>query len=134
MRRTLFLLLGASLLAGCGGAKGTVGGSVTLDGKLLENAVVIFHADVDAATVYGTTDSTGTYVLQTGAKEEVPPGDYTVTVTATEQVPAATQGPGEPPKPPKTITPQRYADKTTSGLHFTVKPGGNQYNIELRSK
>lgn len=134
MRRTFFLLLGAGLLAGCGGAKATVGGSVTLDGKLLENAVVVFHADAGGATAYGTTDSGGTYVLQTGAKEDVVPGEYTVTVTATEEVPAATQGPGRPPKPPKTITPQRYSDKNTSGLHFTVKPGSNQYNIELHSK
>lgn len=125
----LLLLCGC---LGCAPAKGGVSGTVTLDGKPLGNASVVFHPTGEGATAYGTTISDGSYVLQTGAKEEVAPGDYLVTVTATEQVKRAADA-KSPPQPPKTLTPQRYADKTTSGLRFTVKPGSNRYDIELRT-
>lgn len=121
-----------AFLVGCGPAKGTVSGTVTLDGKSLDNAVVVFHPAADGATAYGTTIANGTYVLQTGGREEVAPGDYLVTVMATEEVTPATDA-KSPPKPPKVLTPQRYADKSTSGLRFTVKPGSNHHDIQLQS-
>lgn len=130
--RYALLLLFCGVL-GCAPAKGSVSGTVTLDGKPLDNAAVTFHSSGTGPTAYGTTVSSGSYVLQTGAREEVPPGDYLVTVVATEEVSRALDA-KSPPQPPKVITPQRYADKSTSGLNFTVKPGSNRFDIEMRSR
>ena len=68
-----------------------------------------------------------------GTERLVPPGQYTVTVAANES--PTTQGKdGGPPPVGKAITPAWYRSPTTSGLTFDVKPGENEFNLELTSK
>ena len=65
----------------------------------------------------------------------MPPGDYIITVEATEPIdkePVDAKGKPTPPKAPKRITPDRYADKDKSDLKKTITTGGNVVDLELK--
>ena len=127
-------LAGVALLAGCGGS-GSVSGKVTLDGQPLTTGTVTFHPVGSGPVAIGTIGPDGRYELAVGQDRSVPPGDYVVTVEATEPVaaePAPAKGPPRPPAAPKGLTPDKYADKAATDLRFTVKPGGNTINLELK--
>jgi hypothetical protein len=129
-------LAAVAALAGCGGG-GSVSGKVTLDGEPLPSGTVTFHPVGPGPAAIGTIGSGGRYELAIGGDRTVPPGDYLVTVDATEAVtsepPAAPgKGPPPPPKPPRRLTPARYADKDTTDLRFTLKPGSNTIDLRLK--
>jgi hypothetical protein len=129
-------LAALALLAGCGGG-GSVSGTVTLDGQPLTSGTVTFHPVGPGPTAIGTIKSDGRYELAIGGDRSIPSGDYLVTVDATEAVtsepPAvAAKGPPLPPKPPRRLTPAKYADKETTDLRFTVKSGGNTIDLPLK--
>jgi hypothetical protein len=123
-----------TLVAGCGGG-GSVSGTVTLDGQPLTSGTVTFHPSGSGPVAIGSIGSDGRYVLAIGNDRTIPPGEYVVTVEATEAVtsePTPTKGPPAPPKPPRRITPAKYADVSTSDLRFTVEAGGNTINLPLK--
>jgi hypothetical protein len=127
-------LAAVALLAGCGGG-GSVSGKVTLDGQPLTSGTVTFHPIASGPVAIGTIGSDGRYELAVGQDRSVPPGEYLVTVEATEPVaaePTPAKGPPRPPAAPKRITPAKYADRATTDLRFTVKPGGNKIDLELK--
>jgi len=123
----LALLLLLPILAGCGGKYTTyrVSGKVTLrDGTPLEGLSVVFQCQEPAITATGTTDAGGNYRLGTVEPGDgAPAGTYRVAVTEP-------QGDDpENPQPPR-IDP-KYGSFQTSGLKFTVEPGGNTFDIPL---
>ncbi len=121
------------LLAGCGGGlPASVGGTVMLDGKPLTTGNVTFQSQESGITAYGQIQSSGRYTLQTGTDKGLPAGEYTVTVVATEPLPAVTD-PKVAPAPPKLITPAKYNNPASSGLKFTVKTGSNDIDLSLNS-
>jgi hypothetical protein len=103
---------------------------VTLDGTPLTKGMVTFHPTGGGALAVGTIDSSGKFRLKTGSSTGLPPGEYLVTVVATE-MPEGAAASAEEPMPVK-ITPEKYADKDKSGLKFTVKGGENDFPIELK--
>ncbi|HMP05657.1 MAG TPA: carboxypeptidase-like regulatory domain-containing protein [Lacipirellulaceae bacterium] len=123
--------LSASL--GCGGAfDASVSGVVSLDGAPVPRGTVSFAPIDSGPTAYGLIGSDGRYVLHTGREEGLPPGEYRVSVVATEVSPP--RGPqGGPPPLGKMLTPLWYRDIATSGLSFTVNRGKNQIDIQLNS-
>ena len=125
------VLVFASIVGGCGGQGAQVTGTVTLDNEPLTTGTVSFHPEQPGPFAYGQIDSSGRYTLNTGTEEGLTPGNYTVTVDATELVPAT---PTNPEPLPKLLTPERYRDKTTSGIAVEVKPGSNEIPLELTSK
>jgi hypothetical protein len=121
--------------AGCGGPyDSTVSGVVTLDGKVVPRGTVAYQPSAGGPAAYARIEENGAYVVHTGREEGLPSGEYSVTVTANEP-PAVTQTQsGGPPPPGKPITPPWYRTKNTSGLNFTVSPGDNEINLELKTQ
>jgi len=128
-------LAALALLAGCGGG-GSVSGKVTLNDQPLTGGTVTFHPTGSGPSGIGTIGPDGRYEIAVGTDKSLPPGDYVVTVEATEAVsnaePAPSKGGPRPPAPPKRITPAKYADKAKTDLRFTVKPGSNSIDIPLK--
>ncbi len=122
--------------AGCGSDLAVVTGRITLDGKPLQadgdvNGTVSFQPASGQGTVgYGFIDEDGSYQVASGSKSGLAPGEYVVTCTASQMLPAAR--PGLPPTP-KRITPKQYASAADSGLRFTIQPGDNEIDLALKS-
>lgn len=123
--------LSALLLAGCGGTHDAeVAGVVTLDSTPLSRGVVSFTPQGPGALAYGQIESDGQYRIWTGHEEGLPPGQYAVSVVATESTGDRGKDGGPPPMG-KLLTPPWYTNPATSGLAFTVAPGANEINLEL---
>ncbi|MEM6798398.1 MAG: carboxypeptidase-like regulatory domain-containing protein [Planctomycetota bacterium] len=144
---SLVFLVGA---VGCGGGVqvAPVSGIVTLDGKPVADASVIFTPSSGGTPAVGRTDSAGEFRLKTsGRPQGVPIGLYRVAVIAKQTSGGVTPpgGDGEfgslpvygrSSKPPRTrwLTPPAYAKPESSGLQFEVKPGdGNRAELALTS-
>jgi hypothetical protein len=129
------ILVAVVLVAGCGGGA-KVSGTVTLDGQVLKAGTVTFHPTGSGPTGIGTISPDGRYEIAVGTDKSLPPGDYVVTVEATEAAIASAEQPvgtpPRPPAPPKRFTPAKYADRGTSDLKFTVKPGENKIDLALK--
>jgi len=122
-------------IGGCGGAyDASVSGVITLDGNKINRGTVSYIPIGAGSAAYARVDEDGSYSVQTGRESGLPPGEYDVTVVANEQPAELYSKSGAPPPPGKAITPAWYRTKQTSGLHFTVKPGRNEINLELSSK
>jgi len=134
MRYRFVLLTAAAFVAGCGGGA-KVSGTVTLDGQVLKAGTVTFHPTGSGSVGTGTISLDGRYEIAAGLDKSLPPGEYVVTVEATEAAIASAEQPAGPPRPPgpaKRFTPAKYAEKATSDLKFTVKPGQNTIDLELK--
>ena len=113
-----------------------VSGTVTLDGEVIRGgndvrATVFFNPiGSEGVAAVGLVDENGKYSLTTGSELGIPPGQYSVTFTATRLV--ATKEPGGTPSG-KRISPIRYATPSTSGLKCIVEPGTNTYDLALKS-
>lgn len=110
-----------------------VSGRVTLDGKPVGPGTIVF------SPVGGTTNPAdgaiqvdGTYFLKTSREVGLPAGKYDVGITVLDQPDVK---PGERSmEAAKYITPQKYADPSTSGLQYEVEPGSNSIDVELSSR
>ncbi|RCS53880.1 hypothetical protein DTL42_01555 [Bremerella cremea] len=100
-------------------------GSVTLDGKPVTNALVVFHSD-SSPVASGKTDSSGKFVLETGKHGPgVTKGDFLVQIMSTEET---TDSAG------KSVTiPHVYSE---NGLEVVKigEGGDNTFTFELKSR
>jgi hypothetical protein len=141
-----FLLgcLALACLPGCGKPKATVKGKVTFNNQPLSAGSVAF-IDGKGHTGSGTIKSDGTYVVN-----DAPVGDVTIAV----ETPRVPRGPVNMAKPPPGVkgmpkemlppgyeegkpvrivpAPEQYSKAETSPLKFTVQPGSQDHNIELK--
>lgn len=127
------VLVAASLLAGCGGSSGpelaTVEGTVTMDGKPLQDAQVTFRPEQGAPS-FGRTDENGYYTLSfTRSREGAEIGKHTVEVSTARSADPDADPPVE--GRPETV-PARY--NVDSELTKTVEAGHNEIPIELSSE
>lgn len=103
-----------------------VSGTVTLDGKPLPGAVVIFEADTGRFS-YGETDSSGRYTLHFDSETDgAAPGPKTVRISTSRKIGEEGEG-GEgesAAKPPAERVPEKYNRK--SELTRTIEPGHAQ--------
>ena len=121
------LVIAAAFAAGCGGRTtadygslelGDVGGTVTLDGKPLEGAVVRFYQG-ETRYSYGQTDADGYYTLRYNSEQAgVSPGEKRVFISTSVTGPEVKGGGGEE------LVPAKY--NTKSELEATVEPNGSQ--------
>ena len=141
---------------GCGGPRGPkveyVEGTVTLDGSPVEGASV-GYSPINRAVglpAAGKTDAKGRYRLTAvgGGKQGAGTviGDYAVSITKLEIVPADEPQPpppawwkpsmGDKPAPLRSVTPEVYGESATSGLRVAVKAGRNtgpEFSFDLRA-
>ena len=125
-----FVLVGWSL--GCGGGhESSVSGNVTLDDKPLTTGNVTFYPSQGGAAVYSRIGAEGAYELKTGDTFGLKPGEYKVTVVATE-TPTVVQGSTTPIG--KLLTPRKYGQLQETDLLFKVEPGDNTIDLRLKSR
>jgi hypothetical protein len=119
-----------ALSAGCGGThESSVYGTVYLNDKPLPLGSVSFYPTQGGAAAISQIASDGTYRLNTGSEQGLAPGEYKVTVMATEK-PAAVPV-GQAPPPGRPITPLKYGTVEQTDLVHTVKPGENKIDLRL---
>jgi hypothetical protein len=120
------------LVTGCS-SNGSVSGTATLDGTPLKRGTVTFHPVGGGPAAVGSIVD-GKFELAIGNDRSVPPGDYVVTVEATEEISSAqASDPKKAPAPPKRLTPEKYASKDTTDLKVNVKAGSQKVPLELKS-
>ncbi|QDU63079.1 hypothetical protein Pan216_39540 [Planctomycetes bacterium Pan216] len=128
--RTAVALCGLGLLSACssepeGPKLGDVAGIVTLDGRPLHNAWVIFTPESGLSS-YGQTDMEGRYELQfTARRSGAVVGDHQVQI-GTKTTASEGQGVDRPETVPATYNEQ-------SNLVETVSMGQNTIDFELTS-
>jgi hypothetical protein len=122
--------LTCAVLTGCGNGLSQVSGTVTLDGQPLKAAqdgarvtVQFFPASGAGPNGVGLVDENGIYRIGTGSQFGVPAGEYNVACSVGFNVaPGAAKPRGADPK---------FSSAKTSGLHFKVESGKNQFDIPL---
>lgn len=121
----LLFSLALLFIAGCGSNTKPVTGTVTLDGKPLEGASVVFAPSEGGRTnSVATTDSSGAYALQYTSKEAgAMVGDYKVLIFK----PKATD------KGEVETLPRKYNEESTLTATVT-NDGENSFNFDLESK
>ena len=124
-------------LAGCTGEGGpatvNASGVVTLDGKPVEKAQVIFISDAGTNPTSAMTDAQGHFSLSyNGEKKGAIPGNYKVQVSKTVM---ETKGEGGTEIKLTQGLPAKYANIVTSGLTLEVpQKGTSDLKIDLKSK
>jgi hypothetical protein len=113
-------------LCGCGSKKGSVSGKVTYQGKLLSTGMVIFVDKDGFVSPPAGIEVDGTY-----SANNVPVGPVTVCVEVLPILGGDTGGDPKQPRPRYVPIPEKYKDAKQSDLKFDVKPGANDYDIEL---
>lgn len=129
--------LAASRCSRTAPAVARVEGVVILDGRRLSSGRVTFWPE-SGRSGSGWIEEDGTFTLGTFREfDGAVLGHHKVAVTAASKTPAGPpnfdhDGPvGGWPRSP---IPVRYSNPESSGLSFEVRPGTNQFNIELTSK
>lgn len=128
----LAFVMTMSAMLGCsGGQESSVEGVVTLNGTPLSRGSVTFVPVEQGASATAEIRANGRYVARTASTVGLKPGEYLVAVRARED---ATPNPsGGAPAAGKLITPEKYGNSATSGFRFSVNPGANEINLDLKS-
>lgn len=133
-----WMLLALFALAGCSPKPhADIEGKVTLDGTPVPSCFVNFTSDDGSAAFSIRTWPDGTY-----KGIDVPLGSMKVCINRSLSK-GKGRGKGGSQKPkkneekavagPTAPIPQKYSDPDSSGLTTTIKPGSNNYDIELSS-
>ncbi|QDU48315.1 carboxypeptidase-like regulatory domain-containing protein [Gimesia panareensis] len=132
-RLTLCLLLTA-LVTGCGAGvdevpKGTVKGTVKLDGKPLSGARVNFTSGTAGAGAYADLQQDGTYAIS----DPIPAGDYKVYLSSPGlgDAPPDESGNQEMKDALKGV-PEKYQSDQSTDLQTVIKEGENTFDIDLK--
>jgi hypothetical protein len=144
-------ILLVSLIVGCGGRgdgysgpRGTVIGTVTVDGKPLQKGCQVVFIAAAGHTASGVVDDSGKYTL-IYSHGDVPAVEYQVQLAA--PISTATQD-VDPAKMAQNMTlskksvgaanegpfPSKYGSTATSKMSFTIKEGPNTADFALSSK
>ncbi len=124
------LALTVWIVAGCGGGKSEVTGTVSYRGKPLQSGIVSFFDKEDH--IVGTSSiEEGKYTIQ-----QVPPGAVKITVTTVPVFRPTADG-AKPSGDNKAAPvedidlPPKYGQPDQSGLTYEVKPGKQEHAIDL---
>lgn len=146
---SVFLSIAVCLASVCLGCRSgnypktvKVEGTVTLEGKPLADATVVFFPAVGQRPATGSTDSIGRFQLSTFQQGDgAVPGEHMVAVVPKDppSMPGqAFASPGSsnlPDEPYVEPFPARYNRPNTSGLTATVAADGkNEFNFELKKR
>lgn len=142
----------AVLLSGCGSKQPPppakvypVSGKVTYKGEPLVGADLTFFNEESNRSAFGRTNDRGEYKLTTFSPNDgAVPGKHLVTIVKIEPPPQVKEAPVDSPEyvppaagqsttpPPKSVFPEKYGDRTTSGLVAIVNESAdNVVNFDL---
>ena len=123
------IILLVATAAGCGPSRPALlpaEGVVTLDGKPLAEASVIFQPTAGGRPAAGVTDADGRFKVGTfKPRDGALPGMHVVTVAKSE---------GTSPSDTRWISPKVYSLADQSGLSATVAPGSTTFTFALSSQ
>ncbi len=136
------------LVVGCGGRDPNlpemvpVSGTVTLDQKLVSDAVVWFipTGSTRGSAAGGRTNQDGKYELvSTRGETGTAVGEYRVTIevmAGMNMMPSTADKPGSPPvlSPSSQLLPAMYGSRVQTPLTATVSAGGSVIDFALQSK
>ena len=135
-------VLMATAITGCAGDDSKpmanlvpVTGTVTFDGKPLEQGRVMLVPEDEKAgqPASGAVTSGNFTVITTVSAPGVVAGKYKVRIESLEGGGATVMpAPGEKPKKPKSLIPEKYGDLKNSGLEAEVKAGMAPLKFELK--
>lgn len=128
LRSSLFpFLLSLLLFPGCGSSyDSTISGKVMMNGSPLSKGTVSFHPVAGGPVATGAIQSDGTFTIQTATKEGLQPGEYKVTVVATDPPP-----PGDDENPGTLLTAPEFGRIDSTPLSFTVEAGANEFEFSV---
>lgn len=108
-------------------------GAVTLDGKPVAEAGVLFTPVEGGPPASGSTDSSGRFKLRTANRDGAKLGEHRVTITKKETLGLGPFGPTSP-EGIKVIwhVPEKYSNTKTSGLTATVPNQELQFELTSR--
>lgn len=132
MKRLLLLALLSSAVVGCAESDTIkVTGTVTMDGKPVDNAEVMF-LPAGGRMATGVTNSEGKFELSTNtAGDGAVPGDHKVTIVEHY---AAGKPPPMTPGPLPTRFPPQYSDPLQTPFSAKVERGGkNDFQFDIKS-
>jgi hypothetical protein len=157
--RHIIWLFAVVTLGGCGSAAdgpplAKVTGIVTLDGKPIEGATVIFQPKSPGPTSFGVTGPDGSFSIRTGSgRDGAAVGDHMVGVSLSMVAGAPSAGSADDLAPPIAsevagtaqaakasagprvvwLVPEKYSKPESSGLTATVPSGGlTDYKLDLK--
>lgn len=136
------ILLTCCWMVGCGRKGPTVApveGIVTLDGKPVDAAGVLFSPLAGGPSASGTTDAAGHFRLTTGNLNGATLGKHSVVITKSESVGVSAEdgdvsGMLSPNWKLVNHLPSRYASAEMSGLSVEVQAEDNVFPFKLSSK
>lgn len=139
--RIVLVAIGATVWAcslGAGCRSGVellpVSGVVTLDGKPVEQATVLFKPET-GPVAYGQTDAAGRFELSTAGRKGAVPGKHKVSITKTKVTGVGNDEMVDPEKvKTEWIVPQKFTDPDKSGLTAEVARGKTTFEFHLKSK
>lgn len=124
----LVMLLVATV-AGCGPSRPGLlpaEGIVTLDGKPLADAAVVFQPAAGGRPASGVTDANGRFKVGTfKPRDGALPGRHVVTVACAVET---------SPTDIRWISPKIYSSYDKSGLSANIAPGSTKFTFDLSSK
>ncbi|QDT90806.1 carboxypeptidase-like regulatory domain-containing protein [Gimesia algae] len=128
LRDAWVVLIMIFFVVGCGSGReipplAQVSGTVTIDGKPVSGASVIFEPKFQAVSASGGTDGEGKFTLMYGDTSGAAIGDYIVRVFHYGD---------DPELPQESLVPDSYG--TASTLTATVKEGENEIDFDLKGK
>ena len=147
--RTCIGLTIALTLVGCGGKSAPVSGTVTLNGKAVPGATVVFVQEGGGSIASGLSDDQGKYTLSGPNGTKIPFGNYKIVVVKTKAIQnlpdvkdgasqkdinelirkqLAKDGAGA------SLLPALYATAAKTPLKAQVPAPENTVNIELKTK
>ena len=132
--RSAAILLLAVLVSGCGkgtGGRLEISGTVRFQGAPLKAGTIEF-ASADAKQLTGSTVTDGKYSVP--ADKGLPPGKYTVRISAAEDAGAAPTGPPGPEsmtQQAKALIPPQYNVDSTLTAEVT-EGGSNVFDFDLK--
>ncbi len=146
-RSRCFALLCAAALVGCGGTtplpRGTAQGRVTLNGKPLTGATVVFESKAVGVCQSAALDDDGRYEFVAYNAAGLPAARYKVTVSGGrfmkpgEEIPRVTPAAKGVPlaaRKPDAVVPDKYTKAESSGLSADVNAGDNPpFDFDLKS-
>ena len=145
LRNLVFAVLGCLTIPGCGlvpsEPTGKVEGVLKHNGETaVAGTTVMFLMSSKGLGAVGEVEEDGKFVVKMAGTDQIPAGTYSVSVrpsSGPEMTPEERMEALKNKKPPVDYdigVPKKYRTPETSGITFEVKPGDNQFELDMKDE